>query len=62
MESLTGNRIGKAAFLACAGLALFVIGCGENCADAARMGDFEFSQGNYENAIRQYQRASRSIH
>ena len=31
--------------------------CKEDCSKAARMGDFEFSQGNYVNAVKHYERA-----
>jgi hypothetical protein len=37
--------------------ALSLIACQEDCSQAARMGDFEFSQGNYENAIKHYEKA-----
>lgn len=40
-----------------AGLALLAIGCGQDCLELKRMGDFEFSQGNYPNAIRKYEQA-----
>ncbi len=33
-------------------------GCNkEDCAKPAKMGDFEYSQGNYVNAIKHYERA-----
>jgi hypothetical protein len=34
--------------------------CKEDCSQAARMGDFEFSQGNYANAVKQYEKALRA--
>jgi hypothetical protein len=37
-----------------------ILGCGEDCSQAARLGDFEFSQGNYPNAVRQYEKALRA--
>lgn len=40
-----------------AGLALLGAGCGQDCLELKRMGDFEFSQGNYPNAIRKYEQA-----
>jgi hypothetical protein len=38
-------------------LGLWLSGCREDCSEPAKMGDFEFSQGNYANAIRHYERA-----
>lgn len=35
-------------------------GCKEDCAPAAKLGDFEFTQGNYENAVKQYEKALRA--
>ncbi|MEO6094553.1 MAG: hypothetical protein ABIW76_02365 [Fibrobacteria bacterium] len=32
-------------------------GCKEDCSAAAKLGDFEFSQGNFVNAVRQYEKA-----
>jgi predicted TPR repeat methyltransferase len=32
-------------------------GCKEDCSAAARLGDFEFSQGNFVNAVKQYEKA-----
>ena len=43
-----------------AALAAGAAGCGQDCREAARMGDFEFSQGNYPNAIKLYEKALRS--
>ena len=34
-----------------------VFGCKQDCSEPARMGDFEMSQGNVENAIRNYEKA-----
>lgn len=34
-----------------------VMGCKEDCAAQAKLGDFEFSQGNYSNAVKQYEKA-----
>jgi hypothetical protein len=31
-------------------LSLILVGCGTNCRETVRMGDFEFSQGNYARA------------
>ncbi len=31
--------------------------CGGNCAESVRLGDFERSQGNMENALRHYEQA-----
>ncbi|HLP40419.1 MAG TPA: hypothetical protein VK465_02830 [Fibrobacteria bacterium] len=40
------------------GLAIAALmGCGQDCLELKRMGDFEYSQGNYANAIRHYERA-----
>lgn len=44
------------AHLAVAAL-LVVSGCKEDCSAAARMGDFEASQGNWVNAVKQYEKA-----
>jgi hypothetical protein len=41
--------------LLAAGLAL--AGCKEDCSAAAKLGDFEFSQGNFVNAVKQYEKA-----
>jgi lipopolysaccharide biosynthesis regulator YciM len=38
-------------------VSLLLIACKQDCSEAARMGDFELSQGNYTNAIRHYERA-----
>jgi hypothetical protein len=32
-------------------------GCGQDCFESKRMGDFEYGQGNYRNAIRHYLKA-----
>ncbi len=32
-------------------------GCGKDCSEEAKMGDFEFSQGNFKNAVKHYERA-----
>lgn len=40
--------------------ALGMSACKEDCAAAARMGDFEASQGNYVNAIKHYEKALRA--
>jgi hypothetical protein len=34
--------------------------CKEDCSAAARMGDFEASQGNWVNAVKQYEKALRA--
>jgi hypothetical protein len=34
-------------------------GCGKDCREAVRLGDFEFSQGNYANAAKRYEQALR---
>ena len=34
-----------------------VMGCKEDCAAPAKLGDFEFSQGNFTNAVKQYEKA-----
>lgn len=41
------TRILAMAAVACAGL---LTACGQNCRETVRMGDFEFSQGNYPRA------------
>lgn len=33
------------------------LACKQDCSEAARMGDFELSQGNIPNAIRNYEKA-----
>ena len=56
-----GMRVGESGtpWPAAAGLAgLLLLGaCKQDCSEPARMGDFEFSQGNYTNAIRHYDKA-----
>ena len=32
-------------------------GCKKDCGEAKKMGDFEFSQGNYANAVKRYEQA-----
>jgi hypothetical protein len=49
----TGSRI----LTVLPALAMVAAGCGQDCFEHKRMGDFEFSQGNYANAIRHYERA-----
>jgi len=39
------------------GVVACLITCKQDCSDLARMGDFEMSQGNVENAIRNYEKA-----
>jgi hypothetical protein len=34
-------------------------GCGQDCRETVRLGDFEFSQGNYANAAKRYEQALR---
>jgi hypothetical protein len=46
-------RILPAAIAGAAGL----LGCGGDCREAARLGEFELSQGNYERAILQFEKA-----
>ncbi|MDB5105865.1 MAG: hypothetical protein JWP91_3554 [Fibrobacteres bacterium] len=41
-------------------MAASLTACKEDCSGPARMGDFEFSQGNYVNAIKQYEKALRA--
>lgn len=55
-------RIRKAAGLAITAAALGILagavsGCKEDCGAPAKLGDFEFSQGNYTNAVKQYEKA-----
>lgn len=45
------------ALAAACGLAL--AGCGKDCREAVRLGDFELSQGNYANAVKRYEQALR---
>jgi hypothetical protein len=40
-----------------AACAFLLAGCGKNCGDEARLGDFEYSQNNYPNALRHYEKA-----
>ena len=35
-------------------------GCGKDCRESVRLGDFEFSQGNYANAAKRYEQALRA--
>ncbi|GEM_PF-2099582 len=50
----------KAALAVAFVLSLSLAACKEDCSEAARMGDFEFSQGNYVNAVKQYEKALRA--
>ncbi len=43
--------------LAAAAILAVFAGCGGNCAESVRLGDFERSQGNLEKALRHYERA-----
>lgn len=36
---------------------LALTACKQDCGEAARMGDFEYSQGNFTNAVRHYEKA-----
>ena len=62
--SRTRRRIRKAVVTGFAALAMVaatgITACKEDCAPAARLGDFEFSQGNYVNAVKQYEKALRA--
>jgi cytochrome c-type biogenesis protein CcmH/NrfG len=40
-------------------LAAFPAACKRDCGETARLGDFEFSQGNYANAVKRYEQALR---
>jgi tetratricopeptide (TPR) repeat protein len=40
-------------------LAAFPAACKRDCGETVRLGDFEFSQGNYANAIKRYEQALR---
>jgi hypothetical protein len=42
---------------AAAAMAFILAACGGDCNDAASKGDFEYTQGNLENAARHYERA-----
>lgn len=65
MESASGIKFRKGgkggkgwiAIPALGVLAFLVQACGQDCFEIRRMGDFEYSQGNYANAIRHYERA-----
>lgn len=57
-RSRTRGRNLWVAALWMAGLAL--AGCKEDCSAAAKLGDFEFSQGNFVNAVKQYEKALRA--
>ena len=46
--------------LAALALAALATGCKQDCAGPAKLGDFEFSQGNYVNAVKQYEKALRA--
>lgn len=50
-------KTGSGIFLLLPVLAVLAAGCGQDCFEHKRMGDFEFTQGNYTNAIRHYERA-----
>lgn len=51
--------MGVRAWLGAAGMAglLALAACKQDCSEAARMGDFEYSQGNFTNAVRHYEKA-----
>lgn len=52
--------IGMAGLLGLGAMAATFSGCNkEDCAKSAKMGDFEYSQGNYVNAIKHYEKALR---
>ncbi|HKP96806.1 MAG TPA: hypothetical protein VJ385_13695 [Fibrobacteria bacterium] len=55
-----GGRAAAGTAAAMLSAALLLAGCKEDCSRAARMGDFEFSQGNYANAIKHYEKALRA--
>ncbi|MDB5047684.1 MAG: hypothetical protein JWO30_755 [Fibrobacteres bacterium] len=59
LSGVSGGLPVRPAAILAVGL-LLLAGCKEDCSQAARMGDFEFSQGNYANAIRQYEKALRA--
>jgi tetratricopeptide (TPR) repeat protein len=40
-------------------LGLALAGCGQDCREPVRLGDFEYSQGNYANAVKRYEQALR---
>lgn len=50
------RRLALAASVALA-VSAGAMGCKEDCAAPAKLGDFEFSQGNYSNAVKQYEKA-----
>lgn len=50
--------MGKRRAMALGVLSVIVAGCGgQDCFESKRMGDFEYSQGNYVNALKHYERA-----
>jgi hypothetical protein len=51
------KKSGKGILFLLPALGMFAAGCGQDCFEHKRLGDFEFSQGNYANAIRHYERA-----
>jgi hypothetical protein len=55
-------KAGAAASLAALGFwaALTLGACKQDCSEEARLGDFEYSQGNYANAIKHYEKALRA--
>ena len=62
MEWIMGKaKLAGGLFMGCFFCCLICLtGCREDCSEAARMGDFEVSQGNYANAVRQYEKALRA--
>jgi hypothetical protein len=54
-----GSAAASLAALAIA-VALCLSACKEDCSAAARMGDFEASQGNWVNAVKHYEKALRA--
>ena len=57
MKTASGSMVVVSVKGGIAGLALLVLACGPDCFEIKRLGDFEYSQGNYANAIRHYERA-----
>lgn len=57
MRAKATRKTGTGILILLAAGGLLAAGCGQDCFEHKRLGDFEFSQGNYANAIRHYERA-----
>jgi tetratricopeptide (TPR) repeat protein len=54
-----GHRLGVFLLALGAASGMAITGCGKDCRESVRLGDFEYSQGNYANAAKRYEQALR---